>query len=142
MRSVRAKGSHTASCDHGIPCNIPASYTISPATLDRVKQVMSEDISATVVVFKALSDPIRLRILKTLHIADLCVCVLVELLDCEYSKLSYHLRLLKEAGLIDSQQDGNFLIYRLTQFGDQTIDVLCGLDATVIERDKGMRNRD
>ncbi|RJS77573.1 ArsR family transcriptional regulator [Methanophagales archaeon] len=47
-------------------------------------------------------NQIRLRILKASRISDLCgVCVLVELMDCEYSKLSYHLKLLKEAGLID-----------------------------------------
>ena len=83
---------------------------------------MNEDVSDTVVLFKALSDPIRLRILKALRIKDLCVCVLVELLDCEYSKLSYHLKLLKEAGLIDCTQEGNFLIYHLTELGEEMLE--------------------
>jgi len=97
--------------------NIPPSYTVSEDTLEKVKAVMNEDVSDMVVLFKALSDQIRLRILKALRISDLCVCVLVELMDCEYSRLSYHLKLLKKAGLIDCTKEGNFLIYYLTELG-------------------------
>jgi DNA-binding transcriptional ArsR family regulator len=111
------KGSITPS-GQGSPCKIPPSYKISQETLEKVKRVMSEDVSDTVAVLKAVSDPIRLRILKALQIKDLCVCVLVELLNCDYSKLSYHLKLLKENGLIDFRKDGNFLIYTLTKFGE------------------------
>jgi len=82
---------------------------------------MNEDVSDRVVLFKALSDRIRLRILKALDISDLCVCVLVELTDCGYSKLSYHLKLLKNAGLIDYTKEGNFLIYHLTEFGTEIL---------------------
>ncbi|MQY53890.1 MAG: metalloregulator ArsR/SmtB family transcription factor [Methanosarcinales archaeon] len=82
---------------------------------------MDEDVSDTVAGLKALADPMRVRILKALRIADLCVCVLVELMDCEYSKLSYHLGVLKKAGLIECTQDGNFLIYHLTEFGEKKI---------------------
>lgn len=116
MRTIISASSHE------IPCKIPPSYTISQETLGKVKTVMNEDVSNTITLLKALSDPIRVRILKALHIADLCVCVLVELLDCEYSKLSYHLKLLKEAGLIDCKKDGNFLIYHLTAFGRQILE--------------------
>jgi len=116
------KDSRSASCSQEIPCKIPSSYKISLETLEKVKGVMNEDVRDTVALLKALSDPIRVRILKALHIADLCVCVLVELMDCEYSKLSYHLRLLKKAGLIDSTQDGNFLIYHLTEFGKEMLE--------------------
>ena len=115
MRTIISASSHE------IPCKIPPSYTISPETLEKVKTVMNEDVSDTVVLLKALSDQIRLRILKALRISDLCVCVLVELMDCEYSKLSYHLKLLKEAGLIDCTKEGNFLIYHLTEFGKQIL---------------------
>jgi DNA-binding transcriptional ArsR family regulator len=78
---------------------------------------MNEDASDTVALLKVLSDPIRIRILKALYIADLCVCVFAELLNCQYSKLSYHLKLLKEAGLIEYTKEGNFMIYRLTAYG-------------------------
>jgi len=115
------KNSRIKACSQGNPCNIPSSYKISPETVEKVREVVNEDVSDTVALLKALSDPIRVRILKALHVADLCVCVLVELMDCEYSKLSYHLRLLKEAGLIDCKKDGNFLIYYLTELGEKKV---------------------
>lgn len=120
-RKAEVKNSRSASCSQEIPCKIPPSYKISPETLEKVKDVRNEDVSDTVALFKALSDPIRVRILKALHVADLCVCVLVELMDCEYSKLSYHLKLLKAAGLIDCTKEGNFLIYHLTEFGEKKV---------------------
>jgi DNA-binding transcriptional ArsR family regulator len=124
MRNAKEKESCSASWSQGIPCKIPSSYTISQETLEEVREIMNEDVSDTVAVLKALSDPIRVRILKALHVADLCVCVLVELMDCEYSKLSYHLGVLKKAGLIDYKTEGNFWIYHLTAFGEQRITCL------------------
>lgn len=121
-RKAKVKNNRSASCSQEILCNIPSSYKLSTETLEKVKKVLNEDVSDTVVLLKALSDPIRVRILKALHVADLCVCVLVELMDCEYSKLSYHLKLLKEAGLVDFEQEGNFLIYHLTEFGRQMLE--------------------
>ena len=122
MISVKVKNSRSAACSKEMPCKIPSSYKISPDTVEKVKAVMNEDVSDTVVLLKALSDPIRLRILKALRISDFCVCVLVELLDCEYSKLSYHLKLLKEAGLIECKKEGCFLIYHLTELGEEMLE--------------------
>ncbi len=123
-RKAKVNNSRSASCSQNTPCKIPPSYTISTETLEKVKEVMSEDVSDTVALFKALSDPIRVRILKALRIQDLCVCVLTELMDCEYSKLSYHLKRLKEAGLIECTKDGNFLIYHLTGSGEKKVNCL------------------
>ncbi len=104
-----------------IPCKIPLSYKIAQETIEKVNEIMNEEVDDTVAILKALADPIRLRILKALRIEDLCVCVFVVLMNCEYSKLSYHLRLLKEAGLIDSNKNGKFLIYHLTEFGAKKV---------------------
>ena len=117
MKSTSEKNSLLASYNHEITCDIPSSYTISPEILEKIRMVMIEDVSDTVVLLKVLSDPIRIRILKALYITDLCVCVFAALLNCKYSKLSYHLKLLKEAKLIDYTKEGNFLIYRLTAYG-------------------------
>jgi len=119
---AKVKNNRLASCSQEIPCKIPPSYKISTETVEKVKEVMNEDVSDTVACLKALSDPIRVRILKALHIEDLCVCVLVEFMDCEYSKLSYHLGVLKKARLIDCKKDGNFLIYHLTEFGRRILE--------------------
>jgi DNA-binding transcriptional ArsR family regulator len=123
-----------AACSHGKPCLIPASYEISQQTVERVRTVLHEDIRESIAVFKALADPLRLRILKALALEDLCVCVFVELLDCDYSKLSYHLKVLKEAGLVECRPEGTFLIYRLTEFGRA---VLGGIGAIEKQRQEG-----
>ena len=123
-KTTEIKKRPLASPSHEISLKIPSSYTISPEILEKVKGVTNEDVSDTVALLKALSDPIRVRILKALHIEDLCVCVLVELMNCEYSKLSYHLGVLKKVGLIECTQDGTFLIYRLTELGAKKVNVL------------------
>jgi len=139
-RKAKVNNSRSASCSQEIPCKIHPSYKISPETVEKVRAVMNEDVSDTVALLKALSDPIRIRILKALRISDLCVCVLVELLDCEYSKLSYHLKLLKEAGLVDSEQEGNFLIYHLTEFGRQKINCYGISCVNAVAQDGGVKD--
>lgn len=99
-------------------CIVP--YELSPDLGNKVKNAMHEDVSTAASLFKVLSDPIRLRILKALEVCDLCVCVLVEITDYKYPALSYHLKLLKEAGLVESRREGSFQTYFLTEFGVNT----------------------
>ena len=82
-----------------------------------VQKAMKEDVSDMVSLFKLLSDPVRINILKALEIRELCVCILVEITDYKYSALSYHLKLLKEADMVESKRDRNYQIYYLTDFG-------------------------
>jgi ArsR family transcriptional regulator len=64
--------------------------------------------------FHALSDPLRLKILDILRDRELCVCDLRDRLDnIAQSKLSFHLKTLKEAGLVRSRQQGRWIYYRL-----------------------------
>jgi ArsR family transcriptional regulator len=64
-------------------------------------------------IFKALSDDIRLRILKLLQDGELCVCDIVAALDMSQPKISFHLASLKEAGLIRDRKAGRWTHYRL-----------------------------
>ena len=64
-------------------------------------------------IFKALSDPNRLRILKALQIRTLCVCEIRELLQLANSTVSQHLRILKEAGFILEEKDGKWVNYSI-----------------------------
>ncbi|WP_292727544.1 helix-turn-helix transcriptional regulator [Methanoculleus sp.] len=66
---------------------------------------------------RALADPFRLKILAMLFVQPLCVCVIKEVLSIADSKLSYHLSVLKKAGLIVGEAQGNWIIYRLTTEG-------------------------
>ncbi|HEY9811392.1 MAG TPA: metalloregulator ArsR/SmtB family transcription factor [Halomicronema sp.] len=63
--------------------------------------------------FHALSDPLRLQVLDLLRERELCVCELIESLQVGQSKLSFHLKTLKEAGLVRSRQEGRWIYYCL-----------------------------
>jgi ArsR family transcriptional regulator, arsenate/arsenite/antimonite-responsive transcriptional repressor len=63
--------------------------------------------------FHALSDPLRLKILELLRSQELCVCELCDVLSVSQSKLSFHLKTLKEAELVRSRQSGRWIYYSL-----------------------------
>jgi len=63
--------------------------------------------------FHALADPLRLRILDRLRHQELCVCDLGDRLGVSQSKLSFHLKTLKEAELLRSRQAGRWIYYSL-----------------------------
>lgn len=63
--------------------------------------------------FHALSDPLRIKVLNLLRQQELCVCDLCEALQVTQSKLSFHLKTLKEADLIRSRQEGRWIYYSL-----------------------------
>jgi ArsR family transcriptional regulator len=64
-------------------------------------------------IFKALSDETRLRILKLLEKGELCVCDIVAALDTIQPKVSFHLSVLKEAGLIKDRRKGKWIHYNI-----------------------------
>jgi len=64
-------------------------------------------------VYKALSDETRLRIIKLLEYGELCVCDIVASLDIIQPKISFHLGVLKEAGLVKDRRVGKWIHYRL-----------------------------
>lgn len=61
----------------------------------------------------ALSDPTRLAIVDRLRGGERCVCDLTDLLDAAQSRLSFHLRVLREAGLLRQRRDGRWSYYEL-----------------------------
>ncbi|MCI6603180.1 MAG: metalloregulator ArsR/SmtB family transcription factor [Clostridiales bacterium] len=67
--------------------------------------------------FKALSDPTRLRILELLRRGENCACILLEDLPSTQSGLSYHMKILCEAGLVGSRQKGKWIYYSLRPEG-------------------------
>jgi ArsR family transcriptional regulator, arsenate/arsenite/antimonite-responsive transcriptional repressor len=78
-----------------------------------MKAILSYSSTNIVSGFHALSDPIRLRVLELLRSQELCVCELCEELEMTQSKLSFHLKTLKEAGLVRSRQEGRWIYYSL-----------------------------
>jgi ArsR family transcriptional regulator, arsenate/arsenite/antimonite-responsive transcriptional repressor len=64
--------------------------------------------------FKALADPTRVAIINSLSAADeVCVCNLTETFDLSQPTISHHLRILREAGLVESSRRGTWAYYRL-----------------------------
>jgi len=63
--------------------------------------------------FHALSDSLRLQVLELLRNQEMCVCDLCEALNVTQSKLSFHLKTLREAELVQSRQEGRWIYYRL-----------------------------
>ncbi len=66
------------------------------------------------IIYKALSDETRLKLLKLLEGGELCVCDLVAAFDTVQPKISFHLSVLKEAGLIRDRKEGKWSFYSIT----------------------------
>jgi ArsR family transcriptional regulator len=64
-------------------------------------------------VFKALAEPMRIRILKLLEKKRMCVCELTAVLKVKQSSVSHHLRVLKNAGFVFDIRDGLWIDYEL-----------------------------
>jgi len=71
------------------------------------------DLDTLSIQLKALSDPHRLRILDRLRGGERCVCELTDLLDAGQSLLSFHLKTLKDAGLVTDRREGRWMHYAL-----------------------------
>lgn len=75
-------------------------------------------------VFHALSDGTRLRILELLREGERCVCDLSEAVGAQQSRLSFHLRTLKEAGLVTDRRQGRWIYYAVRPEGIDEVEGL------------------
>lgn len=94
------------------------------------KCFMTESIKNNTKLFKALSDPNRLRILKMLQAKSLCVCEITDVLHLATSTVSKHLSILRDTGFIIEEKEGKWVNYMINpQPGDKRISsVLSSLD--------------
>ncbi|MFO7606470.1 MAG: metalloregulator ArsR/SmtB family transcription factor [Desulfurivibrionaceae bacterium] len=69
-------------------------------------------------LFKALTEPVRLRILLLLLDEERCVCDLMAVLDLPQSTISRHLAYLKNTGWVEGERRGGWMYYRLTENRD------------------------
>jgi ArsR family transcriptional regulator, arsenate/arsenite/antimonite-responsive transcriptional repressor len=65
-------------------------------------------------LFAALSDRTRLRLLNLMDGREVCVCYLVEILEQSQPKISRHLAYLRRAGLVEARRDGKWMHYRVS----------------------------
>ena len=87
----------------GEPCCEPVVYP----------DVEREQASRMAAIAKALGDPIRLQLVDVLrkHAGKVCVCELVPLFDISQPTLSHHLKILRQAGIVDSERRGLWAYY-------------------------------
>lgn len=72
-------------------------------------------------IYKCFADELRLRILNLLMPGPLCVCHLVEILECDQVKMSKQLRYMKELGILEGDRHAQWIIYRLADPDDQIV---------------------
>ncbi|GAA1739921.1 metalloregulator ArsR/SmtB family transcription factor [Luedemannella helvata] len=84
----------------------------APIATAAVPAAAAGDLAAA---FKAMGDPVRLQLLSMIASADggeVCVCDLTPAFDLTGPTISHHLRVLREAGLVDSDRRGTWVWYR------------------------------
>src|SRR5882762_4754517 len=78
--------------------------------------------------FQALSDETRVEIVEMLPHKERCVCELEQVLKVAQSRLSFHLKVLKDAGLIGDRRDGRWVFYGLER---ETLDQIAAYTKSV-----------
>ena len=97
--------------------------------------------SSVDLMFRAFSDPLRLRILHLLQYGELCVCDLVEILQVPQPTVSRHLSYLRRAGLVYTRQERSWNFYTLAparkRFHKKLLECLgaCFRDVPELEKD-------
>ena len=88
----------------------------------------STSLKNAAVLFHALSDETRLELLEHLSNGERCVCELTDAMKATQSLLSFHLRVLKDAGLILDRREGRWMYYSISSSAINALDeVLDGL---------------
>lgn len=82
---------------------------------DTMSAKAAKQLTDVVMVFHALSDETRLSLLEQLKEGEQCVCDLTEAFKTGQSRLSFHLRVLKEAGLVLDRREGRWVYYSLNR---------------------------
>ena len=81
-------------------------------------------IQDPLIVFKALCDDKRLRILELLRSGEKCACHITDELDIAQSGLSYHMKVLCDSGLVKSRQEGKWTYYKIDLEGSKNAQTL------------------
>jgi ArsR family transcriptional regulator len=88
--------------------------TVTPACCPplAVAPLSGEQAADLAPMFKALGDPVRLRLMSLIASTDeICVCDLTDAFDLSGPTISHHLRVLREAGLVDSERRATWVYY-------------------------------
>ena len=78
-----------------------------------MKSLPSATLGEVTLRLQALAEPTRLQIIDLLRGGERCVCELTDALDATQPRLSFHLRVLKDAGLVTDRREGRLIYYTL-----------------------------
>lgn len=94
--------------------------------------VSVEDAARLAPMFKALGDPVRLRMASMIASrAELCVCDITPAFDLSSGTISHHLRLLREAGIVGSERRGTYVHYWINPEALEALSSLLSVDSPV-----------
>ena len=91
----------------------PGEPCCEPVVYPDVERKQAERMAG---IAKALADPVRLQLVDVLrkHAGKVCVCELVPLFDLSQPTVSHHLKVLRDAGIVDSERQGLWAYYYVT----------------------------
>ncbi|MDR1068329.1 MAG: metalloregulator ArsR/SmtB family transcription factor [Clostridiales Family XIII bacterium] len=89
--------------------------TIHEDTVRQVRAGLSSDVQlkSTAEMFKAVSDPTRLKIINALILSEMCVCDIAALMDMTQPAVSHHLKVLRQLQLVKYRREGKIVYYAL-----------------------------
>ncbi|MGC4852903.1 ArsR/SmtB family transcription factor [Micromonospora sp. DT4] len=96
-----------------------------------VRPMDAEQAAVVAPMFKALGDPVRLRLMSMIaSVPEICVCDLTPAFDLSGPTISHHLKVLREAGLVDADRRGTWVWYTVKPEALRQLGVLLDLPAT------------
>ncbi|MBQ8395786.1 MAG: winged helix-turn-helix transcriptional regulator [Oscillospiraceae bacterium] len=98
-----------ANCEHAECCG----RNVEKVRLYASKMISEEEAYYISELYKAMSDPTRVRILFSRIPGEMCVCDITELVGVSQSAVSHQLRTLKQAGLVRYRRDGKTMYYSI-----------------------------
>jgi ArsR family transcriptional regulator len=87
---------------------------------------MKRTVEELELLFQALADRTRLRLLNLMQSGEVCVCFFVEVLDEPQPKISRHLAYLRSAGLVSARRDAKWMQYSITEPKGETAKEILG----------------
>ncbi len=96
------------------------------------------ELSQNALIFKALSDEKRLAVLLLLQEGEKCACALTDSTNIAQSALSYHMKILKDSGIVVCRNDGKYCHYSLSAEGsNRAIELLKNITNLKIPNQSG-----
>ncbi|MGO8882368.1 MAG: ArsR/SmtB family transcription factor [Streptosporangiaceae bacterium] len=123
--------------ERAAPASVPAAelqVVVEACSTPLVGEPIGEDAAAGLArVFKALGDPVRLRLVSLIGAhqgGEVCVCELTTAFDLSQPTISHHLKILREAGIIDGERRGTWVFYWLVPAALERMATLLSAPAT------------